>query len=351
MPDNKLKQRGIRGIWRKLSAKLQILVFACGVVLVIIAAVAAWFMVNIQPVDSRNGEFVEIEVPAGASIQQVASLLSSKQLIKSDITFVILSKISAARIEAGTHEVSPSMSTADIIHRLNSASKSTFQMTILPEMSIPDIVELFKKFDFTTAEIETALNKNYTHPLLASKPADLDLEGYIFPDTYELRKQDSLEDLLTMTFDNLYKRLSSDGSLALISARGLTIHETLSLASIVAKEAPSDSDQKIIAGVFWNRLRDAMPLGSDVTFKYAYKMGYCDVDAPNCQSAWNTRIHAGLPPGPIANMKYSTIQATLNPTDSGYYYFVAGDDGTIYYAATEDEHHTNVYNYCTTQCQ
>jgi UPF0755 protein len=210
---------------------------------------------------------------------------------------------------------------------------------------------LFKKYDFTNAEIEAALTKTYSHPLLASKPAELDLEGYIFPDTYEMRKQDTLESLLEMSFDNLYNKLSADGSLALITSRELTIHEALTMASIVGKEAPGEADQKAIAGVFWNRQEMGMPLGSDVTFKYAYKMGYCEVDSPSCASAWNTRIHAGLPPGPISNMKYSTIQAVLSPTASDYLFFVAGDDSTIYYATTEDEHQENVYRYCTTQCQ
>ncbi|MDR3125710.1 MAG: endolytic transglycosylase MltG [Candidatus Nomurabacteria bacterium] len=327
------------------------MLFVGGVVLAVAAALGAWVAVNMQPVDSSNGEFVEVEVPVGASIQQVASILTAKDLIRSDLVFVLLAKLSSARIEAGTHEISPSMSTADIIHRLNSASKSTFQITILPEMTMLDIKDLFIKYDFSSAEVNTALTKTYNHPLLASKPSELDLEGYIFPDTYEMRKQDNLETLLEMTFDNLYDRLETDGSLALINSKDLTIHQALTLSSIVGKEAPEDQDQKIIAGVFWNRLNIDMPLGSDVTFKYAYKMGYCGVDSPDCASAWNTRIHAGLPPGPISNMKYSTLQATLNPTASEFYYFVAGDDGIIHYATTEDQHHANVYQYCSVQCQ
>lgn len=355
MLDNRAKskprRKGILGFWDGLSAKKQIFLFVFGLIVLIIVAISTWFTVNIQPVDKSNGEFVEIEIPEGASIQQVASLLSTKNLIKSDLTFVVLSKVKSAKIEAGVHEISPSMSTADVVHRLNSASNSSFQITILPEMTVSDIKELFISYDFTSTEVERAMNKNYSHPLLSSKPANIDLEGYIFPDTYEIKKDDSLEDLLEMTFDDLYKKLSSDGSLALMNSKDMTIHETLTLASIVGKEAPEETDQKIIAGVFWNRLDDGMPLGSDVTFKYAYKMGYCSEDSPSCESAWNTRIHTGLPPGPISNMKYSVIQATLKPTDNDYYYFVAGDDGTIYYAATEDEHQENTYLYCTEQCQ
>jgi UPF0755 protein len=327
------------------------MIYFGGVLLALIIALAIWFIASLQPVDRSNGAYVEVDVPEGASIQQVASTLKVKNLIKSNLVFMIIAKLGSTHIAAGMHEISPSMSTPDIIYRLSSASQSSFQITILPEMTIPDIKELFRKYDFTNAEIEQALSKKYTHPLLASKPDELDLEGYIFPDTYELLRKDSLETLLNMTFDNLYTQLESDGSLEQIAARGLTIHQALTLASIVGKEAPDDEDQKIIAGVFWNRLNSNIPLGSDVTFKYAYKMGYCREDSPSCSSAWNTRIHSGLPPGPIANMKYSTIKTVLEPTNSGFYYFVAGDDGTIYYAADEAAHQENIYLYCTVQCQ
>jgi conserved hypothetical protein, YceG family len=347
MLNNSRKQ----SLWRKLSSKQQTVLFICTVVVLIIIAVSTWFVVNIQPVNRNNGEFVEIEIPTGASIQQVATILSTKKLIKNNVTFVILSKVSSIHIEAGTHQISPSMSVPDIIHRLKTASKSTFTITILPETTILDLRELFKKFDFSDAEIETALKKTYSHPLLASKPSDLGLDGYIFPDTYEMHTQDSLEDLINRTFDNLYKKLSSDGSLSLINAKNLTIHDTLTIASIIAKEAPDEEDQKLISGVFWNRLNIDMPLGSDVTFKYAYNMGYCEINSPSCDSVWNTRMHKGMPPGPVSNMKYSTIQATLNPTDSEYFFFVAGDDGTNHFSVTAEEHYQNIANYCTIQCQ
>ena len=348
---NGFKQKKPKNFWHKLSAKQQISLFVCGVVTLIIIAIGSWFVINIQPANRQSIETVEVEVPAGASVQQVASVLSAKKLIKSNIAFMMLSKLSSTHIEAGVHEISASMSASDIINRLSSASKTTFSITIVPEMAVIDMKELFRKYDFTDAEIESALTKQYSHPLLASKPQELDLEGYIFPDTYEVRKQDSLEDLIEMTFNNLYRKLSSDGSLAQINARGMTIHDALTLASIVAKEAPGDEDQKLISGVFWNRLESGISLGSDVTFKYAYKMGYCDTNSPSCNSIWNTRIHAGLPPGPVSNMKYSTIQATLHPTESNYLYFVAGDDGTNHFSTNMEDHQSNINNYCTIQCQ
>lgn len=340
-----------RGFWRNLTPNKQVLLFITGVVVLIISIFSIWFSINVQPVNQKNNEILEIEIAPGSSIQQVAAQLNMKKLIKNNLTFIILSKLSSNQITAGIHEISQSMSTSDIVKKLNSISDSNYRITILPEMTISDIKDLLLSNEFTNSEIETAFDKKYNNKLLSSKPAELDLEGYIFPDTYDMQKKETVEDLLEKSFDHLYTKLSTDGSLGLINAKKMTIHEVLTLASIVTKEAPDEENQKKIAGVFWNRIDAGIPLGSDVTFQYAYKMGYCSENLPSCQSAWNTRIHKGLPPGPISNMTYSVIQAVLKPIASDNYYFVAGDDGTIYYSETEDEHNENVNLYCTMLCQ
>lgn len=340
-----------RNFWSRLKPFQQVLLVVFGAIIVLVSAIAVWLGINIQPLNPNDKTAVTVEIRSGASIEEAAVILKEKKLVKSDLAYIVYSRLTFSKLAAGTHSVSPSMSTPEIATTLSSAGQTTYQLTILPEMNIIEIKELLKKYDFTDAEITTAFNKKYDHPLLVDKPDDVDLEGYVFPDTYELEITNTVEELLVKTFDNLYNKLSTDGSLVLMRSKNFNIHELLTLASIVAKEAPGEEDQKIIAGVFWNRLDIGMVLGSDVTFQYAYKMGYCDYNSPSCDSIWNTRINAGLPPGPISNMKYSTIQAVLKPTSTNYYYFVAGDDGTIYYAATEDGHQQNINNYCHELCQ
>ncbi|MDR1197338.1 MAG: endolytic transglycosylase MltG [Candidatus Nomurabacteria bacterium] len=344
-------QRNKQNFWQKLSPRKQVLLVIVGALLILASFFTVWLVPNLQPLDSENQNSVKVEIRSGASIEEVAVVLGDKQLIRSNLAYIMYSRLTFARIEAGMHEISPSMSLPEIASILGAAKKDSFSITITPEANILELKELFKKYDFTEAEIEAAFAEKYVHALLLDKPAGIDLEGYIFPDTYEMHTADSLESLFERSFDNLYNKLQADGSLGLARSKGLSIFELLTLASIVGKEAPGVTDQKIIAGVFWNRLDKKMPLGSDVTFKYAYKMGYCKEDSPSCQSAWNTRIHTGLPPGPIANMNYETIQAVLKPTESDYLYFVAGDDGKIYYASTDEGHQQNVANYCTKLCQ
>jgi UPF0755 protein len=337
--------------WQKLSPRKQVLLVVVGAVIVFSSFLMAWLVPNLQPLDNEDKNLVKVEIRSGASIEEVAVILGGKQLIRSNLAYILYSRLTFTRIEAGIHELSPSMSLSEIAAVLAAAKKDSFSITITPETDILELKELFKKYDFSEPEIEAAFAEKYIHPLLLDKPVGIDLEGYIFPNTYEMNTADSLKSLFERSFDNLYNKLQSDGSLALARAKGLSIFKLLTLASIVGKEAPEINDQKIIAGVFWNRLDEKMPLGSDVTFKYAYKMGYCKEDSPDCQSAWNTRIHKGLPPGPIANMKYETIQAVLKPLENNYLYFVAGDDGKIYYATTNEGHQKNIVNYCTQLCQ
>ena len=334
-----------------MKPRQQILTVVLGAVLVVLAGVSVWLGLNLQPLDPSDDATVKIEIRSGASIEEAAAILGGKQLIRSNIAYIVFSRLTFSNLAAGTHSVSPSMSIPEIARELSSSGQNSYSLTIIPEINLLDLRELLKKYDFSDEQITAALHKQYDHPLLASKPADVDLEGYIFPDTYEMHDEDSLEKLFEKAFDNLYNKLTTDGSLALMRSRDLNIHELLTLASIVGREVPTETDQKTVAGVFWNRLDAGIPLGSDPTFRYAYEVGLCEQNSPSCDSIWNTRKYAGLPPGPIANMKYSTIQAVLMPTSSNYYYFVSGDDGTTHFSSTEEEHRLNVQNYCTTLCQ
>jgi len=131
--------------------------------------------------------------------------------------------------------------------------------------------------------------------------------------------------------------------------QGLGIHEAVTMASIVLKESSNPEDQRIIANVFFNRLQKGMNLGSDPTYQYiADTTG--QPRSANIDSPYNTRKYGGLPPGPIGNVTKSSLEAVANPASTDYLYFVAGDDGNIYYSKTLQEHEENVKNYCKELC-
>ncbi len=160
----------------------------------------------------------------------------------------------------------------------------------------------------------------------------------------------NLQELFKRSFDELYGRLQDDKYLEEFARRNLSIHDGLTLASIVQKEVKDPTDQKQVAQVFLKRLGVGMQLGSDVTYMYAAKQMGVE-GTPSLESPYNTRKYAGLPPGPIANMNPSAIDAVAFPAPGDFLYFVAGDDGKTYFSKTEAEHEANVRAHCTTLCQ
>jgi UPF0755 protein len=226
----------------------------------------------------------------------------------------------------------------------------TFNVTILPGKTLADIKQLLIRDGFVARDIDAAFAQQYSSPLLASKPAGVNLEGYIFPDTYQITSETTVPELLEQTFSTFYSRLQAAGLPQALVAKGFTLHQAITLASIIEQEASNSADRRQIAQVFEKRLASDMVLGSDVTFIYAAKqLGVAP--SPTLDSPYNTRITKGLPPGAIGNFGLDAIAAVANPAPGDYLYFVAGDDGTVHYANTEAEHEANVAKYCSKLCQ
>lgn len=327
------------------------LFFGILVFLLLISIIAGGTLLSIRPIsgDSQRRAFT---VELGESTETVAHNLREEGLIRNEILFTLFSRIFDKSITAGTHYLSASQSMTEIMNNLGetvSADELTIQ--IPPAVDLLTLRQTFAKLGFPADEIDAAFAKEYDSPLLADRPTGASLEGYIFPDTYTIYKTDDLSVLIQQALDHFYAQLEQDGSLTLIQSSGRSIYETLTMASIVQKEASDPESQKMIAGVFDNRLAIGMKLGSDVTYQYAFRNGLCSENTPDgCDSPYNTRKYEGLPPGPVSNVLYATVQAVLNPTTNDYYFFVAGEDGNIYYSKTEAEHHENTRAHCGQLC-
>ncbi len=187
---------------------------------------------------------------------------------------------------------------------------------------------------------------------LETKPENLSLEGYLFPDTYRVFASSSPEEIVYRLLRNFDLKLSEEMR-AEIKRQGKTIHEIITMASIIEKEAPifnqtSAEDAKIISGIFWNRLRIGMALQTDASLSYifedkkpAHSGAELKVDSP-----YNSYLYRGLPPGPIANPGLIAIEAAIYPAKTDYFYFLTPLDGSrVYYAKTYQEHLNNKYKY------
>lgn len=328
---------------------------------VVFIALMGWYMFSLTPKTSvTNEKRHRITIEAGETSTTIAAQLEKNGIIRNALAMRLYVELSGNKdkLQAGGYLLSTSQSVSDIVGHLVSGKTDEFNVRILPGFTLDELADESVKGSlvqqgFSEEEIRTAYGATYKHPLLASKPASADLEGYIFPETYKMNSGSSLETLFTRAFDELYNRMQKDGTIAAFQARNLTIHQGITLASMVQKEVSNTTDQPQVAQVFLRRLELGQVLGSDVTYLYAAKKlgvrGTPDLDSP-----YNTRKVGGLPPGPIANMNYTAIQAVAHPASGDYLYFVAGDGadaGKTFFSRTEEEHLANVAAHCHVLCR
>lgn len=301
---------------------------------------------------SNESRQVRVVVETGDTAATIADTLYDHDLIRSRLAFNLYAQLSGNRskLQAGGYVLSPTQDVSSIVEHMVSGKTDEIDLTIIPGLTLNELRAHFFEDGFSDEEITKAFNAPYDHPLLASRPAGATLEGYIYPETYRMNANQTLQELLVRSFDEMYSMLQEKKYLEEYSKRNLSIHDAVTLASIVQKEVKNPTDQKQVSQVFLKRLGMGMQLGSDVTYMYAAKqMG---VEAtPALESPYNTRKYVGLPPGPIANMNPSALDSVAFPAAGDYLYFVAGDDGVTYFSRTEAEHNANVAAHCKILCR
>jgi UPF0755 protein len=324
------------------------------ILLLVLAAAAAtlWYQDALRPVATdQSVAKTRIKIETGSSPSQVGKLLQENKLIRSSFAFDIYTRLSGTRLQlqAGTYSLSPAESTEQIVAHIISGKVDQFSITFLPGATLAENRAGLIKAGFKEADVDAALKKTYTHPLFQDKPAGTDLEGYIYGETYTFPADATVEQVLTKTFDEFYAKLTENNLVTGLKSQGLNLYQAITLASIVQREEPDATSQKQVAQVFYLRLAKDMPLGSDVTAYYgADQIGAeraVTVDTP-----YNTRIHTGLPPGPIATPGLTALQAVAAPASGDYLYFLSGDDDVTYFAHTDEEHEANIKAHCEIKC-
>ena len=328
-----------------------------GLLLICTGIVAIWWTNSLRPVDVNDTKTRQFIVEKGSTTDQVATALQKAGFIRNALVFKIYARLNDIVIQAGTHFLSPSYSTPEIAEKLTGATADEIEIQIPPGLTLKQLRTAWKKYGYSDAEIDTAYSAEYDSSLFVGRPDSLPianrLEGYIYPDTYRIYSGDRLEIVIAKALDQFELVAAQNDLLAQFAAHKLTFYQGVTLASIVVKEVSNTEDQKTVAGVFYNRLRDGTVLGSDVTYHYAFASGYCQEDLPSCGSVYNTRRFSGLPPGPIANVSLTALIAVANPTQTDFYYFVSGDGadaGKTFFSKTESEHEANIRAHCHKLC-
>jgi UPF0755 protein len=210
---------------------------------------------------------------------------------------------------------------------------------------------------YSAEEIDAAFAMDYDFEFLKERPEGASLEGYLYPETHEFYADATASEVLEKFLEGMATVVSENGLVEKYAEHGLTLHQGVTLASVVQKESGSPANQATVAQVFYSRLAYGWRMGSDVTVSYALdildpeRVIYTDnAAALTVDSCYNTRLHTGLPCGPISNPGLSALLAVAEPSDTAYLYFLTGDDGLMYYSYTEAEHNQNIYLHCQTLC-
>lgn len=363
------KRRMSRGRWVAIGIVAVLLVGALGSYL--------WYQQQLQPV----GEGVtpqKVVITKDTSFSYVVGKLKERGLIRSEFAASIYGYLSGkhSQLKEGTCILVATDSTPALVDKLTRGCQDFKSVTFFPGATIEKplykpvhaelsdtmyIKHILSTTGYSDAQINSALAKQYTGPLFADKPAGTSLEGYIYGQTYYIDPAATAESVLETTFRQMYQDISSNKLVEKFKAQGLNLYQGITLASIVQRELNCEGKptsertercyqyQQEIAQVFLNRLKMGMTLGSDVTFIYAADQRgvtpTVDIDSP-----YNTRIHTGLPPGPIASPGIHALLAVGNPTPSDSIYFIAGDDGLIYFAKDQAGHEANIRNHCQQLC-
>lgn len=309
----------------------------------LVAGYATYRVLLAPPSESTTEEM--FVVVSGESAPTIAKHLKEAGLIKSPTAFVTYLNLHGLRadIKAGSYSLSPNLSAGEIAEIMADGKVTTKRLVIPEGTTLAKIIDLAADQGVDAQAMRFALASPHYQAFLSSKPANVDLEGYLFPDTYQIGATTSAADLVNAMLDTFGQRVT-DQYVAELSAQGLTLHQGLTIASIVEREVNKAEDRPIVAQIFLKRYRMGMPLGSDVTVHYAADLAGKPFDL-SIDSPYNTRKYAGLPPGPICSPSLQSIEAVMKPAKTDYLYFLTGKDGKDYFAKTYDEHQRNIAKY------
>ncbi|GMA99168.1 aminodeoxychorismate lyase [Pelosinus sp. IPA-1] len=299
-----------------------------------------------QPVNAPVAEKAVIVVKTGMAANEIGELLYQQGIIKSVLAFHAVAKMQglANSLQAGEYVINKNMTIQQIVAMLAKGETVYQQITIPEGYTVDQIAKLIQEKQLGSAEKFKALAKKsnvFSYPYMMNYNANIvyKVEGYLFPNTYQISKGATEEQLLNMMLTQFDKEFS-ESMRERATAIGLSVKDVIILASLVEKEAQIEDDRPIIAGVFLNRLKQEMPLQSCATIQYilGYPKVELSVEDTEISSPYNTYQHMGLPPGPIANPGMAAINAVLYPKETSFIYFVADKQGTHHFSKTYEEH-------------
>lgn len=323
------------------------------ILLGIICILFVYARVMLSPVSSQDeGREVVVAVPINSSANQVGEILKQNDLVRSPGFFTYYARLTGmdSQIKAGQYKLNSSFSTKELLNELVAGRLAQQSFTVPEGYTTAQIADLLNskgladKKDFLKA-VSAA---EFDYPFLKDLPAgEKRLEGYLFPDTYQVASDSTPVSIIDMMLERFAREMDELDYAAQAGRSGVTLQEAVIIASLIEREALMDEERPLIAGVIYNRLKIDMPLQIDATVQYALgttkpELSYQDLEI---ESPYNTYMIYGLPPGPIAMPGHKSLLAAVRPTDTEYLYYVVNPDGSHAFAATLEEHEANMEMY------
>lgn len=316
-----------------------------GLFLVLVVLYTGWQLV--QPYGADRAGKQLITVREGESTTQISHELANQKLISNPWLMQIMLNLGPAQghVKSGPYLIQPGTSLYQIATILNRGEIAVVKLTFPEGLTIKQLSARWAAADLGSADdFVQATKQSYDFDFLSGTVPQGNLEGYLFPATYVVRRDSSAQSLVQQMLEAFGQQ-----AWPILDAAprpmNLSPNQTLTLASIVEKEANTSQDRKLVAGVFYNRLKAGMKLESDVTVNYATGKTTTSAADTRVDSVYNTYLAKALPPAPIDNPSLDAIEAALHPTDSDYLFFIADQKGTVHFAKTIEEHNDNIKKY------
>lgn len=305
-------------------------------------------------------EPVTISVEKDQGVQEIAEALEKEGVIDSDIQFRVLAELLGYEkiLQAGDYDLDPGTPALQVVYRMRRGIVSPLFVTVVEGWRLEQIAGALDEQGVIAREdfLKAAVAGNFDFAFLGRLGPDTPLDGYLYPATYFYRRSGTAEDVIQAMLEAMDEKFTPELRSDALNA-GLTMHGVLTLASIIEREAQVPEERPIMAQVFLKRLRLGIPLEADPTVQYAlaedpesvkefglWKTGLTLEDL-EVNSLYNTYRFGGLPPAPIAAPRLESIDAVINPADTGYLFFVAKPDGSHAFAETLEEHQENIEEY------
>lgn len=348
-----MKQIRMKIKTKKRKGKKNAFFYIIPAVIIVLVAWGCWVIYS--PRDKTNDSQAIFAVARGEGLGDIASNLAKQGFIKSRFLFQFLTIIKGMhnKLLAGNYTLSAAMNMPEILEKISTGDVVREKITIVEGWNLRDIASHFENRGmFQTEEVleitGLPLSENFSDEFefLKEKPTDVGLEGYLFPDTYEIRKDERVEDIIRKFLQNLEKKITQ-GLKDEIARQQKTLFEVLTMASLLEKEVQTYDQKQMVAGILWKRLENWWPLQVDASLTYITGKGSLELSQDDLEidSRYNTYKYYGLPLGPICNPGLESIKAAVYYKESPYWFYLTTKDGKVVYSKTLKEHAINKGKY------